>query len=191
MTLEALALAPAPGAAFPGPLPAPPREEITAAMGPMPWLTPTGRMEQIITAWGRGQLAEVPAGLAFDVLRTPGAVAEDTVRQMREAGRRIGPVIVGPSGGEFILERGSAPRWAAPRSQLLRPGTLVLLPPPAVCHPETVAARGWLVPPSHPETGAPICVEATPARALLEAYLASVQAAEAAEVTPDDPEGER
>jgi hypothetical protein len=40
----------------------------------------TGRLEKVLTAWGRGHLAEVPAGLGFDVLRTPGSVAADTVR---------------------------------------------------------------------------------------------------------------
>jgi hypothetical protein len=103
------------------------REELTAApVGPVPFnvLAPTGRLRQVLTAWGRGHLAEVPAGLGFDVLLTPGAVAEDTVRRMRAAGRRVGPVILGPSAAEFILERGSAPRWSAPRSILLRPGSL-------------------------------------------------------------------
>ncbi|MFE4669397.1 hypothetical protein ACFRI7_31705 [Streptomyces sp. NPDC056716] len=152
-------------------------EEITAALGPMPWLTATGRLEQILRAWGREQLAEVPAGLAFDVLRTTGPLAHDTIVRMRAAGRRTGPVVLGANGAEFIIERGSAPDWNAPRSGLLRPGTLVLLPPPHVCIPDAVAARGWLVPPCHPETGAAVCAEVTPGRALREPYLAAVEAA--------------
>ncbi|MFF6784977.1 hypothetical protein [Streptomyces sp. NPDC012510] len=163
---------------LPGQRPIPSGERTAPAVGPMPWLTATGRLEQVLTAWSRGQLAEVPVGLGFDVLLTPGAMAEDTVRRMREASRRVGPVILGPSGGEFLLERGSAPRWSAPRSRLLVPGSLILLPPPAVCHPETVAARGWFVPPVHEETGAPLCAEVTPGGALLEPYLTAVQAAE-------------
>ncbi|MFI1703085.1 hypothetical protein [Streptomyces griseoruber] len=167
-------------------LPAPSGERTASAVGPMPWLTSTGRLDQVLTAWGRGHLAEVPVGLGFDVLRTPGAVAEDTVRRMREAGRRVGPVILGPSGAEFILERGSAPRWSAPRSTLLVPGTLALLPPPTVCHPETVASRGWLVPPTHEETGSLLCAEVTPGGALLDPYLAAVQAAEDEEAARGD-----
>ncbi|PAZ16591.1 hypothetical protein CLM62_06475 [Streptomyces sp. SA15] len=100
---------------------------------------------------------------------------------MREAGRPVGPVILGPSGGEFILERGSAPRWSAPWSTLLRPGSLVLLPPPTVCHPQTAAARGWLVPPSHHEAREPLSAGVTPGGALLEPYLAAVAHAEAEE----------
>ncbi|GAA2621278.1 hypothetical protein [Streptomyces vastus] len=176
-------LAPAPVAGLPAPRRAP-REELTAAaVGPVPFnvLTPTGRLDQVLTAWGRGHLAEVPAGLTFDVLLTSGAVAEETIRRMRAAGRRVGPVVLGPCGGEFILERGSAPRWSAPRSLLLRPGTLVLLPPPTVCQPETVASRGWLVPPSHREAGAPLGDGLTPGGTLISPYLQAVQAVQAVE----------
>jgi hypothetical protein len=173
---DVLAAAPA----LPAPRPAPRDHGIRPAIAATPWLTATGRLDQVLTAWGRGQLAEVPTGLGFDVLLTPSAVAEDTVHRMRAAGRQVGPVILGPAGGEFILERGSAPHWSAPRSTLLRPKTLVLLPPPDVCHPQTVAARGWLVPPCL-ETGAPLCADVTPAGAVLEPYLAAVEAAETAE----------
>jgi hypothetical protein len=144
----------------------------------MPWLTATGRLDQILTAWGRGHLAEAPAGVGFDVLQVPGPLALYTVRQLQEAERRVGPVLLGPMGGEFIIEPGSAP--AVPRSYLLRPGALVLLPPPNVRVPHQVAARGWLVPPCH-ETGAPLCAEVTPGGVLLEPYLAAVAHAEAEE----------
>ncbi len=62
MTVEALRGAP--------PLPArrstPSRERTAPALGPMPWLTSTGRLEQVLTAWSRGHLAEVPVGLGFE-----------------------------------------------------------------------------------------------------------------------------
>ena len=108
---------------LPGQRPIPSGERTSPAVGPMPWLTATGRLEQVLTAWSRGQLAEVAAGLGFDVL----------------------------------------------------------LPPPTVCRPATVPPWGWLVPPAHEATGAPLCTEATPRGALLEPYLAALQAAEDAE----------
>lgn len=174
MTVEALALA----------LPVPGGELTAPAVGPVPFnlLAPTGRLEHVLKAWARSNLAEVPAGLGFDVLLTSRAVAEDTVRRMHAAGCHVGPVILSPSGGEFILERGSAPRWSAPHSLLLRPGTLVLLPPPTACHPDTVGARGWLVPPSQQKAGAPLRAGATQGGALIEAFLQAVQAAEETEV---------
>ena len=93
----------------------------SSAVRPMLWLTATGRLEQVLTAWSRGQLAEVAVGLGFTVL---------------------------------------------------------LLSPP-LCHPETMNTRGWLVPPAHETTGAPLCTEVTPGGALLEPYLAAVEDAEA------------
>ena len=168
---------------LPAQRPAPRAEETTPAVGPMPWLTATGRLDQVLTAWSRGHLAEAPVGVGFDVLQVPGPLAVDTVRRLQEAGRRVGPVLLAPVGGEFLVERGSAP--TLPGGCLLRPGALVLLPPPTVCVPERVAARGWLVPPCL-ETGAPLCAEVTPGGALLAPYLAAVAHAEdaAREVTP-------
>ena len=181
MTTETFTAAPA--GVIPAPRPAP--DAVAAAVGPMPWLTATGRLDQVLTAWARGHLAEVPTGLGFDVLQVPGPLARETVARMREAGRRVGPVVLGPSGGEFILALGSAPR-TAPGTTLLRPGALVLLPPPTAGVPELVGSRGWLVPPTQPGTGAPLCAEVTPGGALLEPYLAAVQAAADCPEEPGD-----
>ncbi|MER6529178.1 hypothetical protein [Streptomyces sp. NPDC001508] len=102
-----------------------------------------------------------------------------TIRRTYNAalGERTHPVALGPLGAEFISERGSASGWDALHSSALPRRTLVLLPPPDVHVPELVAARGWLVPPCHPETSAPLCAEAIPAGVLLESYLASVETA--------------
>ncbi|MFE0898463.1 hypothetical protein ACFW3W_21530, partial [Streptomyces smyrnaeus] len=158
-------------------------EDRPAVVDPVPYnqLRLTGGVDINQDSWPRGVLAEVPAGLGFDVLRVPGAVAEDAARRMRAAGRRVGPVVLGPLGGEFLLECGSAPRWYAPRSQFLLRGTLVLLPPPTVCLPELVGARGWLVPPTHHPADAPAGEGVTTGGALLEPFLDAVKAAEDAE----------
>ncbi|MFJ5035895.1 hypothetical protein ACIQB5_49825 [Streptomyces sp. NPDC088560] len=154
-------------------------ELTAAAVGPVPynWLSPTGRRDQVLTAWGRGQLAEVPVGLTFDTLLVPGALARDVVARMAAVGIQPGPVILGPSGAEFIIGLGSAPGWCAPDSLLLRRGALILLPPPTVLLPKTVAARGWLIRPAHrgessmPGEGLPC------GSSLHRPYLAAVRAA--------------
>ncbi|MGV2914520.1 hypothetical protein [Streptomyces alfalfae] len=168
--------APAAVAAFPAPRQAPP--DNGPAMGPLPWLTATGRLEPVLTAWGRGQYAEVPVGVAFDVLLTPPTLGRDTVRRMHDMGHRVGPVILGPLGAEFIIGRGSAAGWSASHSLLLRAGSLVLLPPPGD-EDQAVGGRSWLVPPCHPGTGAPVCDEIPPASALLEPFREAVRAATA------------
>jgi hypothetical protein len=174
-------LATTPTSLLPGPRPAP--DEVAAAMGPMPWLTATGRLDQVLNAWSRGHLAEVPCGVSFDVLLTPVTLGRDAVHRMHEAGRRVGPVVLGPLGAEFIVERGSAAGWSASHSVLLREGALVLLPPPGD-ESHVVAARSWLVPPCHPATGAPLCADVTSAGALLEPFQAAVQAAAARKEWP-------
>ncbi|MFD0208974.1 hypothetical protein ACFVH9_07540 [Streptomyces hirsutus] len=42
----------------------------TAPVGLAPFnlLAPAGRLDSVLTAWGRGHLAEVPAGITVDVL---------------------------------------------------------------------------------------------------------------------------
>ncbi|MFF0227989.1 hypothetical protein [Streptomyces sp. NPDC004629] len=51
-----------------------------------------------------------------------------------------------------------------------------------------------LVPPRHPETGAPLCAEVTPGDALPEPYVASVKASRGREAAmpmrPDSPKGQ-
>ncbi|HLL32955.1 MAG TPA: hypothetical protein VK545_03470 [Streptomyces sp.] len=156
---------------------------VEAGAVPCNILAPTGRLDAVLTAWNRGHLAEVPAGHGFDVLCMPGALARDAVERLRAAGLQTGPVILGPSGAEFILRLHSARRWDEPNSTLLRPGTLVLLPPPtAVCPERTVGGRGWLIPPAYHEESCPLGHGVTWGGDLLEPYRAAVKAAKKAEV---------
>lgn len=165
--------------ALPEPRPVPVEELMAAPVGPVPfnWLAPTGRLEQALTAWGRGHLAEIPAGLSFDVLLVPGDLGRDVLARLGAAGVRPGPVVLGPAGAEFIIRPGSAVDWCAAASTVLRSGSLALLPPPTVLVPETVAGRGWLVPPVHGAPSAPPGAGVPSAASLLEPFLAAVQAA--------------
>ncbi|MFI1169156.1 hypothetical protein ACH4UM_37755 [Streptomyces sp. NPDC020801] len=165
--------------ALPGPRSAPAQELTAAAVGPVPynWLEPTGRRDRVLTAWGRGQLAEVPVGLSFDVLLVPSALARDVLDRVRAARIQPGPVILGPSGAEVIIRLGSAPAWCAPDSLLLRRGALLLLPPPTVRAPKMMAARGWLIPPAQRAASTPPGDGLPCGDDLLRPYLAAVQAA--------------
>ncbi|MFJ3249034.1 hypothetical protein [Streptomyces sp. NPDC086782] len=165
--------------ALPEPRPAPVEELTAAPVGPVPfnWVAPTGRLERALTAWGRGHLAEVPAGCSFDVLLVPGSLGRDVLARVRAAGVRPGPVVLCPAGAEFIVRAGSAADWCAPGATVLRSGSLALLPPPSVLVPESVAGRGWLVPPVHRAPSAPPGAGVPSAASLLEPFLAAVQAA--------------
>ncbi|MFB7113914.1 hypothetical protein [Streptomyces sp. NPDC056291] len=165
--------------ALPEPRPVPVEELTAAPVGPVPfnWLAPTGRLEQALTVWGRGHLAEVPAGLSFDVLLVPADLGRNVLARVGAAGVRPGPVVLGPAGAEFIVRPDSAADWCAPGSTVLRSGSLVLLPPPTALVPETVAGRGWLVPPVHRAPSAPPGAGVPSAASLLEPFLEAVQAA--------------
>ncbi|EST17993.1 hypothetical protein [Streptomyces roseochromogenus] len=167
---------------LPRPRSAPAQELTAAAVGPVPynWLEPTGRRDQVLTAWGRRQLAEVPVGLSFDTILVPGALARDVLDRVRAAGIHPGPVILGPSGAEVIIRLDSAPGWCAPNSLLLRRGALLLLPPPTVHVPKMMAARSWLIPPAQREASVPPGDGLPSGDDLLRPYLAAVQAAAAA-----------
>jgi hypothetical protein len=155
------------------------RRLTAAAVGPVPynWLAPTGRAEHVLTRWGRGELAEVPVGVSFDVVVIPGALARGVVGRLRHLRMQPGPVVLGPSGAEMFIRCGSASRWNVPDSHLLRRGGLVLLPPPTVQVPDTVGCRGWLVPPADGSAAVPCEVGLGCGSDLAEPVRQAVQAA--------------
>lgn len=118
--------------------------------GPLPtdWLIPTGRVPAVLAAWEHGALAEVPTGLAWDVVRIPTGTAWETVRQFRSEKVPIGPVLATPLGVDFFVARGSADEWDAEDSSRLPDHTLALLPHPVFVEPYRVGARSWVVPPT-------------------------------------------
>ncbi|MGK5498431.1 hypothetical protein [Streptomyces sp. URMC 125] len=111
------------------------------------WLHPTGRVPAVLAAWGHGALAEVPTGIAWDVVRVPAELGPDTVRRLRAAGVRPGPVLATPLGADFVVAPGSVEGWSVAGTSVLSRGTLVLLPHPEAVGTRRVGNRGWLVAP--------------------------------------------
>ncbi|MBN3931177.1 hypothetical protein IQ279_16320 [Streptomyces verrucosisporus] len=136
------------------------------------WLEPTGRVPDVLRAWERGALGEVPAGLAWDVVRVPTGTAHATVRRLRAARVPLGPVLATPLGVDFLLAPGSADGWDAPESFRLPDRTLVPLPHPDYAEPRHLGGRSWIV---RPTTGA-----LTDGPALRDAYALARVVAEAA-----------
>ncbi|URN11895.1 hypothetical protein LUW77_09095 [Streptomyces radiopugnans] len=98
---------------------------------PTGWLDPTGRVPAVLAAWEHGALGEVPAGIAWDVVRVPLPLAGETVRRMRAARAPLGPVLSTPLGADFVVALGSADGWEVARH--VRPGPR---------HPGAAAAPG-------------------------------------------------
>jgi hypothetical protein len=119
-------------------------EDLDGAL-PLGLLEPTGRANAVRAAWSRGELGEVPTGIAWDVVRLPAAAACETVRQLRAVTAPVGPVLAGPLGVEFIVDLGSADGWEAPGWEAVRGGTLILMPAPTFIEPYHVGDRTWVV----------------------------------------------
>ena len=118
-----------------------------------------GRRENVLNAWRQGALAEVPTGVAFDVLRMPEGLAPFVLARMREDGVRLGPVLLGPHGAEFLIRTHTM--WDLTPDdkhvELLSEGQLVLLPPPTVLAPQAeVGKRAWLVPLTYHPADCPV-----------------------------------
>lgn len=146
---------------------------------PVDWLSPTGRLPAVLSAWGRGVLAEVPAGIAWDVVRLPAKLAHETVQRLRAAGAPLGPVLSAPLGAEFFVAAGSADGWDVAEGTVLPYGTLVLMPDPGVTGSRRIGDRGWLVAPA----GQPLPRGADLRDAYAEARAHAAETAEDAETT--------
>ncbi|PJE94409.1 hypothetical protein CUT44_29695 [Streptomyces carminius] len=114
---------------------------------PTGWLRATGRVPDVLAAWERDALAEVPTGIAWDVVRVPAVTVQETLRLLTAARAPIGPVIATPFGAEFFVSLGSADGWTVPGASLLPRGRLALLPHPRSADPCRVSDRCWLVRP--------------------------------------------
>ncbi|MEY9958861.1 hypothetical protein [Streptacidiphilus sp. MAP5-52] len=89
---------------------------------------PFGRIDAIPDWVPCGLPVPVECGVYFDAIRLPadlGALALDRMA------RACGPVVVNTYAGfwAFLIATGSAPHWRVQRTRLLRPGTLLALPP--------------------------------------------------------------
>ena len=129
------------------------------------WIRDSGAsVSQTLVLWDQGQLAELPAGKGWDVVRMDRPRGWRTVTALRTAGAEIGPVLHTETHVEVLVPLGSVAEWDQDGATVLAEGELLQVPPPAVVAPHTLNARSWIVPP-----GASL----TDGMALYEAYAAA------------------
>ncbi|MFE0533850.1 hypothetical protein ACFW20_07350 [Streptomyces nigra] len=115
---------------------------------PVGWIKSSGAsVSGTLSAWDQGQLAEVPAGIGWDVVRMGRHRGWRTVDALRLADEHVGPVLVAEPYVEVLVPLGSADGWDQDGVTVLAAGELVPVPPPAVVAPRTLGARSWIVPP--------------------------------------------
>jgi hypothetical protein len=129
------------------------------------WIRDSGASVSLtLAAWDQGQLADLPAGRGWDVVRMDRSRGWRTVTALRTAGAEIGPVLHTEAHVDVLVPLGSVTDWDLDGATVLPVGELLTVPPPAVVAPRTLRARSWIVPPS---------VTLTDAMALYEAYAAA------------------
>jgi hypothetical protein len=134
------------------------------------WVRETGASASAaLTAWNRGDLAELPAGRAWDVVRMPRALGWRTITQMRQNGTPVGPVQHTPDGIEVLVPVGSATRLNLPDVTVLPEGAPVRVPHPALVAPHTQHGHTWIISPQE-------CGPLTHTDLLHEAYVATLAA---------------
>ncbi|AZM57635.1 hypothetical protein DMA15_12780 [Streptomyces sp. WAC 01529] len=122
-------------------------------------------VSETLIAWSQGKLAEIPAGVQWDVVQMERRRGWRTVTALRTAGATIGPVLHSESHIEVLVPLGSAADWDQDGATVLGPGEALLVPHPAVIAPHTQNARSWIV--------APKGAVFTDGAALYEAYAAA------------------
>ncbi|MFF9568517.1 hypothetical protein [Streptomyces sp. NPDC014685] len=102
---------------------------------------------ETLAAWQSGQLAELPIGTAWDVVRLPCQEGWEVVRHMGVIESPLGPVLHAPAGVDFLVPVDSATHWDLPNVSVLGPGEMLFVPAPSVVAPHTQASRTWIVAP--------------------------------------------
>ncbi|NSC20130.1 hypothetical protein FM076_02455 [Streptomyces albus subsp. chlorinus] len=106
---------------------------------------------QVLIAWDRGDVAELPAGRAWDVVAVPSRVGWTSVlRYLSRMGAPAGPVLSTVRGVHWLVAPGTADGWDLPTGALLPAGSTVTVPHPVVTAPHTVQGHSWIVPPRAP-----------------------------------------
>ncbi|MFG2458174.1 hypothetical protein ACGFWE_14035 [Streptomyces sp. NPDC048523] len=137
---------------------------------PLNWVRESGgKPTGALAAWERGELAELPVGKGWDVVRLPRAIGWKVVAHMRAADLAVGPAQHTPDGVDVLVPVGSAAEWHLPDSEVLTEGALVAVPHPATVAPHTLRAHSWIV---SPRDGGPL----TDADMLHESYAAVLAA---------------
>lgn len=112
------------------------------------WFGKSGaKVEEVLPAWEAGELAHLPVGRAWDVVRLPAAGGWRAV--MGLLGRvPVGPVLHTGISVEVFVPIDSADAWSTPRVSVLKSGDLIGVPHPSFTSPRIQRAKSWVVAPS-------------------------------------------
>ncbi|MFI1607869.1 hypothetical protein ACH4YN_38145 [Streptomyces griseofuscus] len=128
---------------------------------PLNWIRDSGAsVSATLAHWDQRDLAELPAGMGWDVVRMDRPRGWRTVQALRTAGAVVGPVLHSEGHVDVLVPKGSVDGWDQDGATVVEPGEPLLVPPPAVVAPHTLQARSWIVPPGEPLTDGTALYEA-------------------------------
>ncbi|MEV8349077.1 hypothetical protein ACFVTT_15530 [Streptomyces niveus] len=112
------------------------------------WVRECGaNVSETLRTWQNGQLAELPVGRAWNVVRVPSQEGWEVVRHMSAVASPLGPVLLTPDGVHFFVPVDSANDWDLPGASVLGPNEVLLVPHPSVVAPHTQDSMTWIVAP--------------------------------------------
>ncbi|MYV63572.1 hypothetical protein GTW37_34785 [Streptomyces sp. SID4931] len=118
------------------------------------WIIESGaQTDHLHRAWATGQLAQIPIGDRWDVIRITAHLGYAALRRIRQRGILLGPVLETPARGavEVLVAPGTAAAWPDLRNTRAVGSGMFLCPAPWVTTtargPAARGYRAWIIPP--------------------------------------------
>ncbi|WHX15563.1 hypothetical protein QFW82_00175 [Streptomyces malaysiensis subsp. malaysiensis] len=114
------------------------------------WIQDSGAsVSNALRAWEHGELAELPAGKAWDAVRLEQPAGWQAIRLPSRLKLPLGPVLYAHLAVEVPVPVRAADDWDLPGATVLGVGTTLLVPHGRIVAPITQHGRSWIVPPNH------------------------------------------
>ncbi|MGW7248802.1 hypothetical protein [Streptomyces decoyicus] len=115
---------------------------------PVDWVRLAGAsVSETLMVWECGELARLPVGIGWDVVRMPAPAGWKAVQQLQHLRVAVGPVLLAQDSVEFLLPVQSVEDWYLPEARVLARGEHIEAPHPVIVAPRTQNAHSWIVPP--------------------------------------------
>ena len=122
----------------------------SAEASPTQWIQGAGAsVSATLLAWEHGDLAPLPVGTAWDVVRLEQPAGWQAIRLLQKIGLPLGPVLYAHLTVEVPVPVHAADGWDLPDTTVLGDGETILVPHMRVVVPSTQYGRSWIVPPNH------------------------------------------
>lgn len=125
-------------------------ETVGGGIPAMDWILDTGAsISDTLIAWDHGDLAPLPIGTAWDVVRLQQPTGWAAIRMLRKMESPLGPVLYAHLAVEVPVPVHAADDWDLPDATVLGAGETLFVPHARIVAPRTQHGRSWIVAPNH------------------------------------------